>query len=76
MADSQREARVATRAQSFIDRQAFSGIQWRVDRGGETWLEGRAGWSNALTQKAMADEPIYRIYSMTKPLVCGTRGRQ
>ncbi len=69
MADSQREARVATRAQSFIDRQAFSGIQWRVDRGGETWLEGRAGWSNALTQKAMADEPIYRIYSMTKPLV-------
>lgn len=69
MTDKQREARVHARAQSFIDRQAFSGIQWRVDKGGDTWLEGRAGWSNALTQKPMADEPIYRIYSMTKPLI-------
>lgn len=64
-----REARVAMRAQAHIDAGAFSGIEWRVLRGGVTWLEGRAGQADALSNRAMAQKPIYRIYSMTKPIV-------
>lgn len=69
MSTSNRGDRVAAKAQALVDQKAFSGIQWRVDRGGETWLAGRAGWADALSGRAMEETPIFRIYSMTKPLI-------
>ena len=56
-------------AQNFITKSQFCGIQWRVDQ------HGKAKWSGALGQRdirsgaVLENDTIYRIYSMTKPLV-------
>jgi CubicO group peptidase (beta-lactamase class C family) len=64
-----RRARIAARAEAHVAAGAFSGIEWRVERGGKLFSEGRAGLADALAGRPMADVPIYRIYSMTKPII-------
>ncbi len=66
---SARRARIAQRAEAHVAAGAFSGIEWRVERRGGVVSEGRAGMADATAGKAMPEVPIYRIYSMTKPLV-------
>ncbi len=61
--------RVAQRAEGHVASGAFSGIEWAVTQGGAPFCEGRAGLANALSGREMAEVPIYRIYSMTKPIV-------
>lgn len=69
MAQSARKDRIQTLAQSYIDRGAYSGVEWLVHRGGTEWARGRVGMADALSGTEMPEKPIYRIYSMTKPLV-------
>lgn len=61
--------RVQARADAHVAAGAFSGIEWAVERRGETFCQGRAGLADALNGREMAKVPIYRIYSMTKPIV-------
>ena len=51
-------------AQGYIDRKQFNSVEWRVEARGNELSSGQAG--------SIAGEtgtPIYRIYSMTKPIV-------
>lgn len=66
---SERIERIARRAQAHIADGAFSGIEWQIMRGGKLWTKGRAGMADAIKGQEMADIPIYRIYSMTKPII-------
>ena len=64
-----RTTRIQQAAQRYIDRQEFAGIEWRIQVSGATLSEGRAGLGSPLTGEEIPDQAIYRIYSMTKPIV-------
>ncbi|WOF22862.1 serine hydrolase [Microbacterium betulae] len=61
--------RVGERAEAYVARGDYAGIEWHIERGGEVLSAGRAGLADPLEGVALPDVPIYRIYSMTKPLV-------
>ena len=69
MTASNRFQRIEAIAKKHIDQGSFSGVEWLVQRKGEIWAQGRAGYSDALNQVKMPKIPIYRVYSMTKPVV-------
>jgi CubicO group peptidase (beta-lactamase class C family) len=56
-------------ANGYINRKEFAGIEWLVQAGGKTLSEGRAGVADPEDGTPLPDVPIYRIYSMTKPIV-------
>ena len=64
-----RQTRIAQAAQRYVDRQAFAGIEWRIDHRGERFDAGSVGFATADGQQAIPEHAIYRIYSMTKPVV-------
>ena len=47
----------------------FGGLEWQVERAGEVLQAGRAGVAEIETGRAIPDAALYRIYSMTKPIV-------
>ena len=47
----------------------FSGIEWRVDHDAKCTFAGHSGVRNVQTGACIPDGAIYRIYSMTKPIV-------
>lgn len=57
------------RADALTQSGVFSGIEWRVDQHAETLLIGRSGVQDVQTGLGIPDQAIYRIYSMTKPIV-------
>jgi CubicO group peptidase (beta-lactamase class C family) len=69
MANSSRFDRIEAVAKAHIDAGFFSGIEWLVLRGGKTWAKGKLGMGDAPNGIPMPDSPIYRIYSMTKPMI-------
>lgn len=66
---SRRKQRIASVAQSHIEAGHFSGIEWLVTRGGEEWSRGSVGMADAPNGVAMPDKPLYRVFSMTKPVI-------
>jgi CubicO group peptidase (beta-lactamase class C family) len=56
-------------ADDYIEKQLFSGIEWRIEQAGELRLEGRSGYANYACKTPIPDRAIYRIYSMTKPII-------
>ncbi len=64
-----RQNRLAAAAQQYIDRHQFAGIEWHVEAQGNELAKGRVGVANVTTGEDMPEKPIYRIYSMTKPIV-------
>jgi CubicO group peptidase (beta-lactamase class C family) len=57
------------RADEFTQTGIFSGIEWRVDQDAQTLFAGQSGVQNVQTGMAIPDKAVYRIYSMTKPIV-------
>jgi len=64
-----RSARVKHAAQHYTDSGQFAGIEWRIQVSGETLSEGKVGLASPQTGAEIPDQAIYRIYSMTKPIV-------
>ncbi len=64
-----RQDRLRSAAQGYIDREQFCGIEWRVEAAGATLAAGKAGVANIATGKDIPEGALYRIYSMTKPIV-------
>jgi CubicO group peptidase (beta-lactamase class C family) len=56
-------------AKYYVEKQLFSGIEWRIEQAGELRLEGRSGYANYARKTPIPDRAIYRIYSMTKPII-------
>ena len=54
--------------QHYLDQKTFPGIQWSIYKDGK-YLSGKLGYSNIETLKEIEDDTIYRIFSMTKPIV-------
>lgn len=61
--------RVASVARAHCDAGRFASIEWVAHREGREILRGAAGMADPLNGVALPDKPIYRIYSMTKPVI-------
>jgi CubicO group peptidase (beta-lactamase class C family) len=57
------------KADALTQSGVFSGIEWRIDQHAETLFTGRSGVQDVQTGLGIPDQAIYRIYSMTKPIV-------
>ena len=57
------------KADALTQSGVFSGIEWRVDQNAQTLFAGWSGVQNVQTGMGIPDQAIYRIYSMTKPIV-------
>ena len=64
-----RQDRMRVSAQGYVDRKQFSGIEWRVEAGGAPLTSGQVGSPQAEGSDSIPDGALYRIYSMTKPVV-------
>jgi len=51
-----------------IDSGRFPGVQWQINIKDETY-SGKVGYNNIETEEPILDNTIYRIWSMTKPVV-------
>ena len=64
-----RNSRIKHLAEGYIDRKQFSGIEWRVEAAGKILTAGQVGSATENGSDPIPDDAIYRIYSMTKPIV-------
>jgi len=64
-----RQDRLQSAAQGYIDRKEFAGIEWQVEARGEEISAGQVGVADVASGKPIPDGAIYRLYSMTKPIV-------
>lgn len=64
-----RNDRIAQVAARYTAAEKFSGIEWLVEHNGRRLAEGQSGHADAHRKTRFPPRPIYRIYSMTKPVV-------
>ena len=64
-----RTDRVEAVARRYVEKGAYASIEWLVVRDGAEWLRGQVGMADPLNGIAIPQKPIYRLYSMTKPVV-------
>ena len=56
-------------ADKLVNKGLFAGIEWRVDQGGKKVFSGTSGLQDITTKANIPEKALYRIYSMTKPLI-------
>ena len=56
-------------AQQYVNDAKFSGIEWQIEKAGKILNSGACGYANATLKKKIPQQAIYRIYSMTKPII-------
>ncbi len=61
--------RIEQVARRHVEAGELPGIEWNILRRGEVFARGRFGLADPLSGQEMAEKPIYRIYSMTKPVI-------
>ena len=64
-----REDRLPIVAQRYVDAKKYSSVAWHVEKDGTALSKGQLGLANVLSGQALPENPLYRIYSMTKPVV-------
>ena len=60
--------KITDRMSEFVNDGLFPGIEWIIGHSGSK-TKGSVGYMNLKTQQKMIEQPIYRIWSMTKPIV-------
>ncbi len=65
---SARLERVNRAMQAYVDQQKFAGVITLIARHGQVAHLEKFGWQEIETQRPMAFDTIFRIYSMTKPI--------
>ena len=65
-----RLARIAPALQRYVDERGYPGFTTLVSRRGRLVHAGRIGWQDREAEVPVAPDTIYRLYSMTKPIVC------
>jgi CubicO group peptidase (beta-lactamase class C family) len=68
--DKGRLARIGPAMQAYVDRGVYAGVGVLVARGGEVEYAEVFGHRDREAKTPMAEDTIYRLYSMTKPIVC------
>jgi CubicO group peptidase (beta-lactamase class C family) len=67
---AQRLERVAPAMQAYIDLGVYTGINTLIARRGRVVHAGQFGWRDKETLSPMTAHTIFRLYSMTKPIIC------
>jgi len=65
----QLEAALQGVADHYVKRNLYAGIAWQVERAGTVIASGTSGTSDTDRRIPLQEDAIYRIYSMTKPIV-------
>lgn len=68
--DAARLGRIDALMQGYVDRGIYAGIATVVARRGTLVQAGTYGWRDRRAGTPMTDDTIFRLYSMTKPVVC------
>lgn len=63
-------ARIGPRLQSYMDEKRFTGFSTLVARLGRVVHFEQRGWQDPEARVPMGPDTIFRVYSMTKPVVC------
>jgi CubicO group peptidase (beta-lactamase class C family) len=66
---AQRLERIGPVMQGFVDRGQVAGISTLISRRGQVVHTGQVGWRDREAELPMTADTIFRIYSMTKPVV-------
>ena len=56
--------------QGYVDRGVYAGITTLIARRGKIVHATQFGWRDKEAQTPMTADTIFRLYSMTKPIVC------
>jgi len=67
---SERLARIKPAMQSYMDHYGFTGISTMLARRGRVIHFEQVGWQDRESQTELSGDTIFRIYSMTKPIIC------
>ena len=67
---ARRLERIRPAMQGYIDRGVYTGITTLIARRGQVVHEEQFGWLDKEAQSPMSADAIFRLYSMTKPIVC------
>ena len=67
---SERLSRIGPAIQTWVDRQIIAGASMMVARRNKIVYFDQVGNLDMEGAGAMGDDAIFRIYSMTKPIVC------
>jgi len=62
--------RIRPAMQRFVDQHGFAGISVMLARRGHVVHFDQIGWQDREAQTPLGPDTIFRIYSMTKPIVC------
>lgn len=66
---AQRLERIRPVMQSYVDTKGYGGISSMVSRRGRVVYADQVGWQDREAGVPMAEDTIFRIYSMTKPVI-------
>src|SRR6516162_5504361 len=56
--------------QSYVDQRGFAGLSTMLALRGQVIHFEQVGWQDRESRTPLAADTIFRIYSMTKPIVC------
>jgi len=65
-----RVARIGPAMQAYVDRGIYAGVSTLIARRGQIVHAEQFGWRDKEAQAPMTADTIFRLYSMTKPIVC------
>lgn len=56
-------------ADKLVSERLFAGVEWRIDQGGKNIFAGKSGVQDLATNSEIPESALYRVYSMTKPII-------
>ena len=65
----ERISRIKKIAQNYVDSGDYSSIEWLIYHRGSIIDSNKVGYACFDQKTPLPDTPVYRIYSMTKPIV-------
>jgi CubicO group peptidase (beta-lactamase class C family) len=68
--NARRLERIRPAMQAYVDRGVYTGITTLIARRGKVVHAGEFGWRDKEAGQAMTADTIFRLYSMTKPIIC------
>jgi CubicO group peptidase (beta-lactamase class C family) len=67
---ARRLERIGPAMQAYVDRGVYAGITTLIARRGKVVHKGEFGWRDKEADSPITPDTIFRLYSMTKPIVC------
>jgi CubicO group peptidase (beta-lactamase class C family) len=68
--NGRRLERIRPAMQAYVDRGVYAGINTQIARRGKVVHAGEYGWRDKEAGQKMTADTIFRLYSMTKPIIC------